>query len=60
LQEQHAADEMRLRREESDRMRARDEQAAEHENSLAAPTKRFGETCIASHALKPWQNNKFL
>ena len=40
---------MRLRREESDCMRARGEQAAERENSLAAQTKRYGD--ILKHVL---------
>ena len=62
FQEQRTADEMRLRREESDCMRARGEQAAERENSLAAQTKRYGDILkrVAAHALRPWQNNKFL
>jgi len=49
FQEQRTADEMRLRREESDCMRARGEQAAERENSLAAQTKRYGD--ILKHVL---------
>jgi len=40
---------MRLRREESDRMRAKDEQAAERENSFAGQTKRYGG--ILKHVL---------
>ena len=49
MSEQRAVDELEFRRAEAERLRARDEQNAERERSMASQTKKFGD--ILKHVL---------